>query len=291
MVGLRHFRLAARSILCVVNKIIPCLDGAGYDDCSAKLILMYAAALMATSSGARRIKSQGAPSGASRSFDYGDDGITWLRDSLAKLDTSGCTSELPISAGNSVGLFMVVGAADGVGFSSATDAADVYPGVGDHRYRPTNDGVREKRRQWFINCDRIRATGAVVLRWRMTDVGNRGGHTPRRRQFGGIRDADGSDTDGGGQPYGWEAPIAILCDYRGWSLCKIGDLGRELVVKNTIWTEYATAREGDYILIGASTDAAPPDEADEIRQIVQFADTFERLADDFALITESDYGR
>lgn len=48
-------------ILCVVNKIIPCLDGAGYDDCTAKLILMYAAALMATSSGARRIKSQGAP--------------------------------------------------------------------------------------------------------------------------------------------------------------------------------------------------------------------------------------
>lgn len=63
-------------ILCVVNKIIPCLDGAGYDDCTAKLILMYAAALMATSSGARRIKSQGAPSGASRSFDYGEDGIT-----------------------------------------------------------------------------------------------------------------------------------------------------------------------------------------------------------------------
>ncbi len=46
-------------ILCVVNKIIPCLDGAGYDDCTSKLILMYAAALMATSSGARRIKSQG----------------------------------------------------------------------------------------------------------------------------------------------------------------------------------------------------------------------------------------
>ncbi len=66
---------------------------------------------------------------------------------------------------------------------------------------------------------------------------------------------------------------------------KIGDLGREIVVKNTIWTEYETAREGDYILIGTSTDAAPPDEADEIRQIVQFADTFERLADDFALIT------
>lgn len=96
-------------ILCVVNKIIPCLEGAGYDECSAKLILMYAAALMATSSGARRIKSQGATSGASRSFDYGEDGITWLRNSLAQLDTSGCTGELPISAGNSVGFFAVVG--------------------------------------------------------------------------------------------------------------------------------------------------------------------------------------
>lgn len=96
-------------ILCVVNKIIPCLEGAGYDDCTAQLILMYAAALMATSSGARRIKSQGAPSGASRSFDYGEDGITWLRDSLARLDTSGCTSDLPISAGNSIGFFMVAG--------------------------------------------------------------------------------------------------------------------------------------------------------------------------------------
>lgn len=96
-------------ILCRANSIIPCMVGAEYDDCSQKLILMYAAALMSASSGARRIKSQGAPSGASRSFDYGDDGITWLRDSLAQLDTSGCTGELPISAGSSVGLFLVVG--------------------------------------------------------------------------------------------------------------------------------------------------------------------------------------
>jgi hypothetical protein len=95
-------------ILCVVNKIIPCLDGAGYDDCTAKLILMYAAALMATSSGARRIKSQGAPSGASRSFDYGDNVLN-MRDALLALDKSGCTSELPIDVGQKVGLFLVVG--------------------------------------------------------------------------------------------------------------------------------------------------------------------------------------
>lgn len=95
-------------ILCVVNKIIPCLEGAGYDECTAKLILMYAAALMATSSGARRIKSQGAPSGHRARSITAKTGLR-LRDSLAKLDASGCTSELPISAGNSVGLFLVVG--------------------------------------------------------------------------------------------------------------------------------------------------------------------------------------
>lgn len=96
-------------IVCAVNKIDMCLDGAGYDDCTQTLIKLYAAALMSASSGARRIKSQGAPSGASRSFDYADDGIENLRKALSLADTSGCTSELPISAGNSVGFFMVVG--------------------------------------------------------------------------------------------------------------------------------------------------------------------------------------
>ncbi len=96
-------------ILCRVNSIIDCLDGAGYDDCTQTLIMMYAAALMSASSGARKIKSQSAPSGASRSFEYGDDSITWLRDSLAALDISGCTGVLPITVGSSVGFFDVVG--------------------------------------------------------------------------------------------------------------------------------------------------------------------------------------
>lgn len=96
-------------ILCRVNSIIECMDGAGYDDCTQQLILLYAAALMSASSGARRIKSQSAPNGASRTFDYGDDAIAWLRNSLAALDTNGCSSALPITAGNSVGFFDVVG--------------------------------------------------------------------------------------------------------------------------------------------------------------------------------------
>ncbi|WP_416413766.1 hypothetical protein [Pantoea sp. App145] len=68
-------------------------------------------------------------------------------------------------------------------------------------------------------------------------------------------------------------------------LTALRGIGKEIVVKNTIWTEYALAQEGDRILLGVSTEAEPPDSADDIRQIVQFADTFERLADDFALIT------
>lgn len=96
-------------ILCRVNGIDECLDGAGYDDCTQQLIKLYATALMSASSGARRLKSQGAPSGASRSFDYGDDAITWLRDSLSSLDTAECTASLPITAGASVGFFMVAG--------------------------------------------------------------------------------------------------------------------------------------------------------------------------------------
>lgn len=96
-------------ILCRVNSILDCLVAAGYDPCTQKLILMYAAALMAASSGARRIKSQGAPNGASRSFDYGEDSLTWLQKSMEKMDTAGCTKNLPITTGGSVGYFRVLG--------------------------------------------------------------------------------------------------------------------------------------------------------------------------------------
>lgn len=58
------------------------------------------------------------------------------------------------------------------------------------------------------------------------------------------------------------------------------------MVKNTIWTEYALADTGDYILIGVSTEPDPiAAGADEIMQSIQYADTFERTADDWAIIT------
>ncbi|WP_096388206.1 hypothetical protein [Hafnia sp. CBA7124] len=81
-------------------------------------------------------------------------------------------------------------------------------------------------------------------------------------------------------------PITIACDYGGDSKRGNADVGREFVVKDTVWTEYAEAKEGDYLLIGVSAVANPIDAgADEIKHIIRYADTFDRVADDYALIT------
>ena len=82
-------------------------------------------------------------------------------------------------------------------------------------------------------------------------------------------------------------PISMDDDSMEEGLSKrIGNLGAEIVVKNTVWTEYALAAAGDYLLIGVSTEADPVVAgADEVRQVIRYADTFERLADDYAILT------
>jgi len=94
--------------LCKLEGISECLAAAGHDDCDLTLIGVYAVTLMAVTASSQRIKSQSAPSGASRSFDYSGD-IKTMRNTLAALDKTGCTSGLPIDVGNSVGFFDVVG--------------------------------------------------------------------------------------------------------------------------------------------------------------------------------------
>lgn len=89
-----------------------------------------------------------------------------------------------------------------------------------------------------------------------------------------------------GDPLGYSEPEQILCDYEGGLSKRIGSLGSEIVVKNTIWTEFALADAGDYLLIGVSTEADPVVAgADEVRQVIRYADTFERVADDYAILT------
>jgi len=90
--------------------------------------------------------------------------------------------------------------------------------------------------------------------------------------------------------YGDEAvyaePLVIMADYQGGLSKRIGSLGTERVVKNTFWTEFDLADAGDYILIGESTEADPMAAgADEVMQVIRYADTFERTSDDYAIIT------
>ncbi|EGT0641190.1 hypothetical protein JAG25_003777 [Citrobacter werkmanii] len=94
-------------------------------------------------------------------------------------------------------------------------------------------------------------------------------------------------TDEYGDPInGYAAPEVIMCDYEGGLSKRIGSLGAEIVVKNTVWTEFALAAAGDYLLIGVSTEADPVVAgADEVRQVIRYADTFERVTDDYAILT------
>lgn len=76
------------------NGVEACLVGAGHSAAEIKLIQAYAAVLIAGGGDARKIKSQGAPNGASRSFDYGTKGLTALRTTLQGLDKAGCTADI-----------------------------------------------------------------------------------------------------------------------------------------------------------------------------------------------------
>ncbi|CND37610.1 MULTISPECIES: hypothetical protein [Yersinia pseudotuberculosis complex] len=87
----------------------------------------------------------------------------------------------------------------------------------------------------------------------------------------------------------WLPPIQIMCDYGSdirTPTLLVSDAGKEIVVKDTIWTEYAEAVMGDFILIGISIEVDPiTSGADEVKNVIRYADTFERIADDFAIIT------
>ena len=85
-----------------VGALEPSLQAAGYTAASIVRIECMAVAIVAAAGDPRKIKSQGAPSGASRSFDNADQAMTKLRRALASLDTAGVTAML-VGADPSVG--------------------------------------------------------------------------------------------------------------------------------------------------------------------------------------------
>lgn len=82
------------------------------------------------------------------------------------------------------------------------------------------------------------------------------------------------------------APEIFYCDYQGGVSGKVGDIGLTISDATTIWSEYANAAVGDYIMIGESAEASPPVAgAHKVMFVTRYADTFHRTADDYAIIT------
>lgn len=86
----------------------PAMTEAGYSDETKLMVQTYAAAIIAAAGAPRRIKSQGAPSGASRSFDNQDSALTLLRRTLTALDTAGTVAAIVGPDPASKTMFMVV---------------------------------------------------------------------------------------------------------------------------------------------------------------------------------------
>lgn len=86
----------------------PAMVSAGYSTMDQILIQSMAVAIVASAGAPRRIASQGAASGASRSFKNFDASLTALRRSLAALDTAGTVADLVGVDPEANTLFMVV---------------------------------------------------------------------------------------------------------------------------------------------------------------------------------------
>lgn len=80
--------------LATVTTAVPAMQAAGYDAPTMRRVQRMAVALVAAPGGPRRVQSQGAPSGASRSFKYGDQDFSALRRSLRALDRAGTVAEI-----------------------------------------------------------------------------------------------------------------------------------------------------------------------------------------------------
>jgi glutaredoxin len=81
-------------------------------------------------------------------------------------------------------------------------------------------------------------------------------------------------------------PQAIDCDYSAESKRMTDAKGVEFVTRQILYTERADIKQGDRVLIGESAVVSPIDAgALEVRAVKRDADTFDRVADDYQVMT------
>jgi hypothetical protein len=85
---------------------------------------------------------------------------------------------------------------------------------------------------------------------------------------------------------GFGAPVVIDCDYSSEAKVMRDDKGSEFTSRLTVFTEYAAGAAGDMLALGDHGGSPlPAADARPVRLVRSDADTFERKADDFALVT------
>lgn len=83
----------------------------------------------------------------------------------------------------------------------------------------------------------------------------------------------------------YSLPRVIACDYGAENKTAIDSTGKQHLADLVFYTEFE-AKRGDYISIGESQAADPFSAgAREIKTVIRYADTFERMADDYELVT------
>ena len=90
----------------------PAMVAAGYSISKQTLVQCMAVAILACAGNPARIQSQGAPSGASRSFKHSDDALSALRKSLAHHDSASTVANIIGPDPQNEAWFMASGADD-----------------------------------------------------------------------------------------------------------------------------------------------------------------------------------
>ena len=95
--------------------------------------------------------------------------------------------------------------------------------------------------------------------------------------FTGINDWTGQKTYG--------SPVVFPCDYSAESKRMTDAKGIEFTTRQIIYTERNDIVQGDMVLIGESVVDPITARAHEVRAVTRYADTFDKLSDDYKVMT------